>query len=491
MRTLARAFLPCLLLTACDDAITSGDAQNVIETVSVEVHAFVVGDVSSSKADAEASWNRECTAWAKQAADLAGGAKSSGFDCGKPKNLHTGSWFLFGSDARLGLSVGVDEEGELLESVAGRVSGDASGDQQKAIASWRDTCSAKAATVGAHYGDGFVSSSCGEPKNVHTGSWFRFESEHTVMAAARPGVDVELPGYVVGGESQELHTSTLSWQTACDDWLGALGGNGQLVGHSCGEPKNLHPGSWFQLGAATTVRMRAELEEGQHTSASRDDSVTGDAFDSRAEAFASWRERCNEETAYLREAYGDHFLVASCGEPKNVHPGNWFRFRSSLELRVAASSGTEIEVPGYALGPAGPDAPAAENGWRAACHAWLDATADIAGVDRLAGHSCGEPKNLHTGSWFFYGAPTVLRIVVALPEGTEPTVKSAGKATGMAQSESAAAVSSWQQACSTAIAAQRKVVGDGLLAASCGEPKNVHTGSWFQYESPVTLWVEP
>ncbi len=175
---------------------------------------------------------------------------------------------------------------------------------------------------------------------------------------------------------------------------------------------------------------------------------------------------------------------------RTFHAGSWFQYRSALEARVAPSEGSPvIEVPGYVFGPNGANAAEAEAGWRSACHDGLTETAALAGEDRLDGHSCGAPENLHAGTWFHFGSATVLRLRGDASTGAEPSATVAGPVQGEATEDRNAAVDSWKTACASAIDSQRTALGDVLVAASCGEPKNVHAGSWFQYASDVTVWT--
>src|SRR5688500_17941021 len=104
----------------------TGDEQNLTESVALTVTAFIVGDDSSSQATADTTWNEACREWAKRTVALAGQGGALGLDCGKPTNLHPGSWFLYGAEAKLELRVQVPEGGAPVKSATGRISGDES-----------------------------------------------------------------------------------------------------------------------------------------------------------------------------------------------------------------------------------------------------------------------------------------------------------------------------------------------------------------------------
>lgn len=322
-----------------------------------------------------------------------------------------------------------------------------------------DACGLDECTSDAHCGEGYACSSA---------------SPRDCVPATKT---VVVTGYVSGGSISSNPGAKASWQAACDAWLAATTehSSGEVLEGSCGEPVDLDGASNYYLYASAPT-LTLEVRSAAEPIVSAERPISGSSLSSLPAALISWREACDARAQALRAIYGDRFIAAACGEPKDTDPAsNYYRFTADIQLHLTAAAGNTVTITRSVYGPSATNIASADAGWGDACNAWLDGVSALVG-DRLQSHSCGQTEDIDPASNYDQLASVASAEVLTGSDG-DPEVKEATRATGTSSTSFAGAAQSWIGACDSAIAAQREALGDRLIAAACGEPEDIDAAS--------------
>lgn len=289
--------------------------------------ATVVGTSTSYESDGLAAWKTACENWGKSVIAVSG-AHLVAADCGEPRNISTGTNFIFGSTA----TVGVEADDASAPSVsAGLFTAGASASYlSDGLVAWQTACTADLGVAKELLGDRLLAGGCAAPKQLSTGTNYVMGGSSPIIVASAGATKVTLEGYVFSTSSSYFsdaqaslgQTSVAALRTAV-----ARVGASRVEGFEVAEAKNVSAGSNYILGAKTKLLLGVDLPEGSQT-LSQPGTVTGQRASYQADAAVSWTKACDDAIEKSKTTYGTRFLGAACGEP--TYDGNG-TYSSSIE----------------------------------------------------------------------------------------------------------------------------------------------------------------
>jgi hypothetical protein len=276
--------------------------------------ASVLGASSSYESDGLAAWKVACESWGKSAVAVSG-AHLVTADCGEPRNISTGTNFIFGSTATL--AVEGDDANAPAASAGLFSTGASSSYLSDGLVAWQTACTANLGVAKELLGDRMLAGGCGAPKQLSTGTNYVMGASSPIIVAAAGATKVTLEGYVFSASASYLSDAQDSIGKASVAALRAdvaRVGASHVEGFEVAEAKNVSSGTNFILGAKTKLLLGVELPEGSQT-ISQVGTVKGARASYQADAAASWTKACDDAVEKSKTTYGTRFLAASCGEP--------------------------------------------------------------------------------------------------------------------------------------------------------------------------------
>ncbi len=276
--------------------------------------AAVLGAPASYESDGLAAWKTACESWGKSMVAVSG-AHLATADCGEPRNISTGTNFIFGSNATLAIE---GDDANAPAASAGLFSAGASASYlSDGLASFQTACTANLAVAKELLGDRLLAGSCGAPKQLSTGTTYVMGGSSPIIVAAAGATKITLEGYVFSTSASYFSDAQASIGKASVAALRndvARVGASHVEGFEVAEAKNVSSGTNFILGAKTTLQLGLDLPEGSQT-LSQAGTVKGARASYQSDAAASWSKACDDAIDKSKTTYGTRFLAASCGEP--------------------------------------------------------------------------------------------------------------------------------------------------------------------------------
>lgn len=130
--------------------------------------------------------------------------------------------------------------------------------------------------------------------------------------------------FVVGGKNTENQSeASRTWSAACDELSKQLK---DLLGSAfdsfqCGSPSNISRYKsigYYQFSSRPVLKIR--VDSSWQLSENEVGAVVGDkvSTENADEAYAKWKVACFQWMKRQKEEYGDRFVAAACGDPKNI-----------------------------------------------------------------------------------------------------------------------------------------------------------------------------
>jgi hypothetical protein len=176
--------------------------------------------------------------------------------------------------------------------------------------------------------------------------------------------------------------------------------------------------------------------------------------------------------------------VAACAEESGSLA------RDSQDQDESQLAVVRFDVEGSVVGAAASTLDEARSAYGKACADFEERLVELAGDGEIAGFSCSDGKDVG-GSRFQIEGICKADVAALLPEGDEPAEVSPGDVVGELSTESPAARESWIEACDAAIGEARALIGERLLAATCGATKDTGGAEGYLHTGPLHLWIAP
>ena len=236
-------------------------------------------------------------------------------DCGEPRNISTGTNFIFGSTATL--AVEADDANAPAASAGLFAAGASASYLSDGLVAWQTGCTANLGVAKELLGDRLLAGGCAAPKQLSSGTNYVMGGSSPIIVASAGTTKVTLEGYVFSAAASYFSDAQASLgQTSVAALRNAVApvGASRVEGFEVAEAKNVSSGTNYILGAKTALLLGVDLPEGSQT-VSQPDTVKGERASYQADAAASWTKACNDAIDKSQATYGTRFLAASCGEP--------------------------------------------------------------------------------------------------------------------------------------------------------------------------------
>ena len=278
------------------------------------LNASVVGASASYESDGLAAWKAACESWGKSVIAVSG-THLVNADCGEPRNISTGTNYIFGSTATLAVE---GDDANAPAASAGLFSAGASASYlSDGLVAWQTACTANLGVAKELLGDRLLAGGCAAPKQLSTGTNYVMGASSPIIVTSAGATKITLEGYVFSASASYFSDAQASiGKTSVAALRNAVArvGASRVEGFEVAEAKNVSTGTNYLFGAKTTLLLGVDLPEGSQT-LSQPGTVKGERASYQADAAASWTKACDDAIDKSKTTYGTRFLAASCGEP--------------------------------------------------------------------------------------------------------------------------------------------------------------------------------
>jgi hypothetical protein len=486
------ALLTVLSAAACsapaEDAVSTGNEQNLTERKIVTQETFVAGDYAEYQSDAKDALTKACTAAAAHAKAIAG-ARLLDAKCGEGQNVLAGSsGYKMGATMTARFVVEIEQGATPVEAPTTTAFGAWAEYQSDAANLWSKACDAELDRAKTLFGDRLIGGGCSAPKNIMSGSGYVIASPFKAFVMPAKGETATITGAIQGAWKEYMSDAFGEWTKACAAWGKSVAPmtSGHAVKVDCGEPKALGGGSGYIFQSIASIEVGSDGAAAPTTSAGAFN--IGAYKEYSSDANDAWSTSCADTLALASELLGERLLGGTCAAPKNLMSGgSGYAMAGAAPIAVLSAGATKITIEGFVLAD-----------WKeyrsdAIASAAKAATDDLrssvarTGASRVEGFEIAEPTSIANGSGYLLGSKTKLLVGVDVPEGGIAPMSDVSKVSGERAEYLSDAAVNWKKACAAAADKAKADYGDRFLGAACGAPTYANN----VFTSDLTSWILP